>query len=133
MLSPPTTTQSNQGRDSVLMIDDDNNGKGNKKKKDIKQIEPKIYFANERTFINWLQFAALILMAALTLINFGDKTSKIAGAVFFGVAMILALYAFGRYRYRAWQITNHPRIRYDDLYGPIGLCILLVGALIVRN
>ncbi|KAI7877684.1 hypothetical protein K492DRAFT_231532 [Lichtheimia hyalospora FSU 10163] len=132
MLSPPTA-QPTQGRDSVLLIDDDNNnGKGNKKKKEIKQIEPKIYFANERTFINWLQFAALILMAALTLINFGDKTSKIAGAVFFGVSMILSLYAFGRYRYRAWQITNRPRIRYDDLYGPIGLCILLVGALILN-
>ncbi|KAI9313770.1 hypothetical protein BX666DRAFT_1831328, partial [Dichotomocladium elegans] len=94
-------------------------------------IEPKIYFANERTFINWLQFAAFILMASLTLINFGDYTSKLAGGVFFGIAMIMSIYAFGRYRYRAWQITNRPRLRYDDLYGPIGLCVLLVGALLV--
>lgn len=102
---------------------------GKKKNKAI--LEPKLYFANERTFINWLQFAALIMTSALTLLNFGDRTSRIAGGVFFGISMALALYAFGRYRYRAYQITNRPKLRYDDLYGPIGLCILLVGALVV--
>ncbi|KAI8147004.1 VTC domain-containing protein [Fennellomyces sp. T-0311] len=128
-------------RDSAMLGDEEFGSPEKKKKKKNKEdkekeraerLEPKIFFANERTFINWLQFSALILTAALTLLNFGDKISRIAGATFFGVSMILALYAFGRYRYRAWQITNHPRIRYDDLYGPIGLCFLLVGALIVN-
>ncbi|KAI9258896.1 VTC domain-containing protein [Phascolomyces articulosus] len=127
------------GDAGINMNDDykeDGDKKSKKKKKKDKQtteqIEPKIFFANERTFINWLQFAALILTAALMLLNFGDNVSKIAGATFFGISMVLALYAFGRYRYRAWQITNRPRIRYDDIYGPFGLCILVVGALIVN-
>ncbi|KAI7857677.1 VTC domain-containing protein [Circinella umbellata] len=121
--------------DDYKSNDEGNNTKQKKKKKDkqqTEQIEPKIFFANERTFINWLQFSALILTAALMLLNFGDDVSKIAGATFFGISMILALYAFARYRYRAWQITNRPRIRYDDIYGPIGLCILVVGALLVN-
>lgn len=115
--------------------DDEEKGKGKKKKKDKKEkvlLEPKIYFANERTFINWLQFSAFIMTGALTLLNFGDRICRIAGGLFFGISMVIALYAFGRYRYRAFQITNHPKVRYDDLYGPIGLCVLLVGAMLVR-
>ncbi|KAF7728246.1 vacuolar transporter chaperone [Apophysomyces ossiformis] len=96
------------------------------------RLEPKLFFANERTFINWLQFAALLLSGALTLLNFGDHISTIAGGVFFGIAFGFSLYAFGRYRYRAHQIATTPHLRYDDIYGPIGLCILLVGALILN-
>ncbi|KAI7883177.1 hypothetical protein K492DRAFT_120472, partial [Lichtheimia hyalospora FSU 10163] len=102
------------------------------KKKKIKVwLEPKVFFANERTFIHWLQFAALILVAALTLLNFGDRISTIAGGVFFGISMGIALYAFGRFRYRAHQIKTRPMFRYDDIWGPIGLTTLLVGAIIV--
>lgn len=108
-----------------------------KKKKEKKRkprshtMEPKQFFANERTFIHWLQFSAIILTAALTLLNFGDKISTISGATFFGISLTLALYAFFRYRYRAHQMSTRPDIRYDDLYGPVGLCVLLVGAMIV--
>lgn len=112
----------------------DDNANGKKKKKKIKVwLEPKVFFANERTFIHWLQFSALILVAALTLLNFGDRISTIAGAVFFGISMGIALYAFGRFRYRAHQIKTRPMIRYDDIWGPIGLTTLLVGAIIVSK
>ncbi|KAI9265086.1 VTC domain-containing protein [Phascolomyces articulosus] len=115
------------------VVEDDNEEK-KKKKKDKKApwLEPKVFFANERTFIHWLQFSALILTAALTLLNFGDRVSTIAGGVFFGISLAIALYAFGRYRYRAHQIKTRPQVRYDDIYGPIGLCVLLVGALILN-
>lgn len=121
-------------------IPKNNNGQepgGKKKKKNGgkkgPKLEPKVFFANERTFIHWLFFAALILMSALTLLNFGDHISTITGGVFFGIAMLITLYAFGRYRYRAHLIATKPQFRYDDIYGPIGLCILLVGALVVST
>ncbi|KAG1242306.1 hypothetical protein G6F68_016253 [Rhizopus microsporus] len=103
-----------------------------KKKKKGGRIEPKIFMANERTMIHWFQFSVLIMTAALTLLNFGDRISKIAGGTFFAIAIIIGLYAFGRYRYRAYQIHNTPHIRYDDIYGPIGLCCLLVGAIVLN-
>ncbi|KAI9020012.1 VTC domain-containing protein [Phycomyces nitens] len=106
-----------------------------KAKRDLElatRLEPKVFFANERTFISWLQFAAILLTAALTLINFGDNISVTSGAVFFGISFTIAFYAFGRYRYRAFQITTRPHLRYDDLYGPIGLTILLTGALLLN-
>lgn len=106
--------------------------KGKKPKPRSHTMEPKQFFANERTFINWLQFSAIILTAALTLLNFGDRITTITGATFFGVSLVIALYAFFRYRYRAYQMSTRPDIRYDDLYGPIGLCVLLVGAMILN-
>ncbi|KAI9498997.1 VTC domain-containing protein [Zychaea mexicana] len=131
--------EDDQEGQTLLGSGDENNREeqsSNKKKKNKKQknpmLEPKVFFANERTFIHWLQFSALILVSALTLLNFGDRISTIAGGVFFGISMAIALYAFGRYRWRAYQIKTRPQIRYDDIYGPIGLCTLLVGAVILN-
>ncbi|KAG2222998.1 hypothetical protein INT45_012297 [Circinella minor] len=52
------------------------------------KIEPKVFFANERTFISWLQFCALLLTVALSLLNFGDSTSRIAGGIFIGISAV---------------------------------------------
>ncbi|CEP07971.1 hypothetical protein [Parasitella parasitica] len=134
MLQDPHTIKDNDQMRKAMLTELAQE-KEEKKKKKKKQkppqhtMEPKLFFANERTFINWLQFSALIMTAALTLLNFGDHVSTIAGATFFGISMVIALYAFFRYRYRAYQMSTRPDIRYDDLFGPVGLCCLLVGAM----
>jgi hypothetical protein len=44
------------------------------------RAEPKVFFANERTFISWLQFCALLLTVALNLMNFAtDESTRIVG------------------------------------------------------
>lgn len=107
--------------------------KNNKKKEKAIKIEPKVFFANERTFIAWLQFSALLLTIALNLLNFGDKISRICGSVFLLIAMLLALYALARFQYRAWQLrTPSQNGRFDDVYGPAALCILIVSALVIN-
>lgn len=116
-----------------------NNGEkiNNKKKKLPKlptiKIEPKIFFANERTFISWLQFCALLLTVALNLLNFGDYKSRVCGAIFLFIAMLLALYALARFEYRAWQLRTPSQTgRFDDIYGPAVLCVLILAALIIN-
>ncbi|KAG1086006.1 hypothetical protein G6F42_021164 [Rhizopus arrhizus] len=130
--------------EDISALEEGNSGeemteKKKKKKKNKKdkegggaQIEPKVFFASERTFIHWLHFSAIILTAALTLLNFGDGVNRIVGGVFFGISLIFALYAFGFYRWRAYRITNMPHLRFDDIYGPVFLCILLIGALVLN-
>ncbi|KAI9493341.1 VTC domain-containing protein [Zychaea mexicana] len=99
----------------------------------MKRTEPKTFFANERTFISWLQFCALLLTVALNLLNHGDHISRVIGAVFIIMASVLCFYALGRYQFRAYQLrTGRFITRYDDLYGPTILCICLVTALIVN-
>jgi uncharacterized membrane protein YidH (DUF202 family) len=108
----------------------------NKKKKnndDLVKIEPKVFFANERTFISWLQFCALLLTVALNLLNFGDHISRICGALFLSISAVLALYALARFQCRAWQLrTPNYKGRFDDIYGPAVLCVLIVAALIIN-
>lgn len=96
------------------------------------KVEPKVFFANERTFISWLQFCALLLTVALSLLNFGDRVSRIAGGIFIGISAAVAIYALYRFEKRAWMINRRVIGRYDDLWGPAVLCCLLVGALIVN-
>jgi SPX domain protein involved in polyphosphate accumulation len=61
------------------------------KGKEIKKIEPKTFFANERTFISWLQFCALLLTVALNLLNTGDHISRVIGAIFIVFASLLCM------------------------------------------
>ncbi|KAI9283121.1 VTC domain-containing protein [Sporodiniella umbellata] len=96
------------------------------------KVEPKVFFSNERTFISWLQFCALLLSVALNLLNFGDKVSRIAGALFIGISAGVAIYALYQFERRAWMINRRIVGRYDDLWGPAVLCVLLVGALVVN-
>ncbi|KAI9273391.1 VTC domain-containing protein [Helicostylum pulchrum] len=144
-LFSPTSSFTHRTPDSSnIILDQDGNPikytnqKLSKKKKKIfklstVKIEPKVFFANERTFISWLQFCALLLTVALNLLNFGDHMSKVCGAIFLFIAMLLALYALARFQYRAWQLRTPTQTgRFDDIYGPAVLCVLVVAALIIN-
>ncbi|KAI9486827.1 MAG: VTC domain-containing protein [Benjaminiella poitrasii] len=71
------------------------------------KVEPKVFFSNERTFISWLQFCALLLSVALNLLNFGDQVSRIAGAIFIGIAAGIAIYALFQFERRAWYVLYY--------------------------
>ncbi|KAI8082921.1 VTC domain-containing protein [Halteromyces radiatus] len=98
-----------------------------------KKMDPKAFFANERTFISWLQFCALILTVALNLLNYGDHISRFVGAIFIILASLISIYALIRFQIRAYQMrTGRHLLRIDDIYGPAVLCILLVSALVIN-
>jgi uncharacterized membrane protein YidH (DUF202 family) len=40
------------------------------------RVEPKVAFANERTFLSWLHFTVILGGLAVGLLNFGDKASN---------------------------------------------------------
>ncbi|KAI9268752.1 hypothetical protein BY458DRAFT_556062 [Sporodiniella umbellata] len=102
------------------------------KKKKTSTIEPKVFLANERTFIHWLHFASTLLNVAVTLLNFGDNVNRTVGIVFFAIAFIFAIYSFGFFRWRAHRILNKPHLRFDDAFGPVFLCVLLTGSLMLN-
>jgi len=58
------------------------------------RVEPKVFFANERTFLSWLNFSVILGGLAVGLLNFGnDKVGKISAAMFTIVAMAIMVYA----------------------------------------
>ncbi|PPQ63843.1 hypothetical protein CVT24_009056, partial [Panaeolus cyanescens] len=97
------------------------------------RIEPKVYFAAERTFLKWLNNAVFIGTIATTLLNFipPDDTQGLISAAFFTFAALLAIaYSAGIFLYRSFQLRDRrAEGLYYDKYGPTVLCGVLFLAL----
>lgn len=98
------------------------------------RVEPKVYFAAERTFLSWLEFSIYIGTIAATLLNFGSKPTAIsfvAAGVFTLVAIFSLIYSVGIYLYRSQAIRMRRAIKYHDKYGPTFLCAALFVAVVL--
>ncbi|KAM0463882.1 hypothetical protein ACHAO4_000606 [Trichoderma viride] len=95
------------------------------------RVEPKVYFAAERTFLGWLEYSIYISTIATTLLNFGDHptpTSFWIAGIFTFLAIFTLLYSVGNYLYRSRSIRNRKAARYYDRWGPTALCTALFVA-----
>ncbi|RDX57094.1 SPX-domain-containing protein [Lentinus brumalis] len=97
------------------------------------RIEPKVYFAAERTFFKWLHFGIYIGTIATTLLNFippEDTIGLISAWCFTGVALVAIAYSAIIFVYRSWHLRNRrAEGMYYDKYGPTVLSMFLFGAL----
>lgn len=85
------------------------------------RVEPKVYFANERTFLKWLQFSVLQSSIAVGLLNFTDYTDKrgLISALFFTVAALMSIaYSAITFVWRAYKIREREAVSYYDRIGP---------------
>ncbi|KAI8987776.1 vacuolar transporter chaperone 1 [Mycotypha africana] len=92
------------------------------------RIEPKVFFANERTFLSWLNFTVVLGGLAVGLLNFGDRISRMSAVLFTLTAMFVMLYALYTFHWRANKIRSREAAAYDDRVGPTVLCIFLIIA-----
>lgn len=95
------------------------------------RVEPKVYFAAERTFLSWLEFSIILGSIAATLLNFGDSVSLDSSILFTVVAVASLLYSMGLYLWRCRMIKGRRAVRYHDRFGPSVLCLGLVAATVV--
>ncbi|CAG8492214.1 1378_t:CDS:2 [Paraglomus occultum] len=96
------------------------------------RVEPKVYFANERTFLSWLNFTVILGGFAVGLLNFGDKIGRVAAGMFTLVAMSVMLYALYMFHWRAQMIRRKEYGPYDDRVGPTFLCSALLLAVLIN-
>jgi len=99
------------------------------------RVEPKVYFAAERTFLSWLENSIYIGSIAATVLNFGAKptpASFFAAFAFTIVAILSLLYSVGIYLYRSQAIRNRRAIKYHDSVGPTILCGTLFVAVVLN-
>ncbi|OCF34570.1 vacuolar transporter chaperone 1 [Kwoniella heveanensis BCC8398] len=87
------------------------------------RVEPKVFFANERTFLSWLHFAVVLGGLAVGLLNFGDKVGKISAAMYTIIVV---------YQMRARSIRLRTGAPYDDRLGPTVLCVCLLTAIVTN-
>ncbi|KAG6010665.1 hypothetical protein E4U21_005163 [Claviceps maximensis] len=95
------------------------------------RVEPKVYFAAERTFLGWLEYSIYISTIAITLLNFGahpTRTSFWISGIFTLLAIMSLCYSIGIYLYRSRSIRNRKAARFYDKWGPSALCVSLFFA-----
>lgn len=82
------------------------------------RVEPKVYFANERTFLSWIHFSIFLGGVSTALVGLGNEKARTSGFLFGAVSILFTLYALYLYRWRAARIRQRDPGPYDDLIGP---------------
>ena len=96
------------------------------------RVEPKVFFAAERTFLAWLEFSIILGSIAGTLLNFGDDVSLVSAWGFTAVAILALFYSLGIYVCRVRMLKARRSVRYHDKWGPTVLCLGLLVAVAVN-
>ncbi|ODV84878.1 hypothetical protein CANARDRAFT_8015 [[Candida] arabinofermentans NRRL YB-2248] len=98
----------------------------------VVRVEPKVYFATERTYLSWLSISLIFGATAHTLLNYGDLTALITSTCFYITALLTILYSTGVYIFRVVNIRKKRAVRYDDQIGPRLVCAALALSVVVN-
>jgi SPX domain protein involved in polyphosphate accumulation/uncharacterized membrane protein YidH (DUF202 family) len=97
------------------------------------RVEPKVYFAAERTFLSWLEFSILLGTIAATLLNFGNDYITFGSSWAFTILAAMALvYSLMLYIWRVDKIRKRRDVKrvYYEKWGPtvvgIGLVVIML-------
>ncbi|GAA5816660.1 hypothetical protein MFLAVUS_010190 [Mucor flavus] len=92
------------------------------------KVEPKVFFANERTFFSWMKLSTVLATFSLALFNSGDAVGKICGILYTLVSVSTMMYGAGLYYRRRELIRARLAGPYDEMTGPTMVCLALLFA-----
>eukprot|EP01026_Neomeris_dumetosa_P071550 TRINITY_DN7237_c1_g1_i3.p1 TRINITY_DN7237_c1_g1~~TRINITY_DN7237_c1_g1_i3.p1 ORF type:complete len:478 (-),score=23.25 TRINITY_DN7237_c1_g1_i3:451-1803(-) len=117
------------------------------------RVEPKVFFANERTFLSWLSVSILLLFTALSLIsqhqqiivsegilrrcqNSGHteiqcEAGLISGIIMAPTGITVMVYALYLFRKRTFKILRRETLGYGDWIGPIVITFMLICVMLL--
>ncbi|GFH44556.1 hypothetical protein CTEN210_01030 [Chaetoceros tenuissimus] len=101
----------------------------------VQKIEPKIFFANERTFLHWLHAGITLYSIASAILVFSEDGASWAhwyAMALLPIALGFCMYALHVFLWRADRIKTRIPGRWDDPRGPYVLGGLLVIVLSVN-
>ncbi|ORX95017.1 hypothetical protein K493DRAFT_220079 [Basidiobolus meristosporus CBS 931.73] len=78
------------------------------------KVQPKSYFANERTFLRWMNLSVILGAVAIGLLNFGDSVSTVSAVFLSIISLGIMLYGLYLFRWRAGKISRKETGTYDD-------------------
>lgn len=96
------------------------------------RVEPKVFFANERTFLSWIHFSIFLGGISSALVGLGDSTARISGFMFGFVSILFTMYALYLYRWRAIRIRRRDPGPYDDMVGPTVVSVVFLLAMVTN-
>ncbi|KAH7884383.1 hypothetical protein F5I97DRAFT_1447013 [Phlebopus sp. FC_14] len=97
------------------------------------KVEGKVWFANERTWISWLNLAVLLGALAVALFNASDEFVARNFAYTYAVISVgVVVYGFYLYQSRITMIRKRDPGHYDAIFGPIIISALLFFAVLAN-
>ncbi len=124
------------------------------------KVEPKVWLANERTFIRWQHAAVLLGSLSLALFNAAsvvggnnsnngknggmlstsnnhhyqqrNRIALVLGIVYTALAIFTGLWGWAMYLRRSHMIATRSARDFDNVFGPVVLCLGLIVALVVN-
>ncbi|KAI8103362.1 hypothetical protein M9435_004701 [Picochlorum sp. BPE23] len=97
------------------------------------KMEPKTYFANERTFLSWLHMALTMGSIATAMIGISTDDAKsssmLIAMILLPAAILMCFYSVIVYYWRSSAILHQKELYYDDRRGPLALTCVIVSCL----
>ncbi|GAB7354801.1 hypothetical protein MBLNU459_g5193t1 [Dothideomycetes sp. NU459] len=96
------------------------------------KVEPKVWLANQRTFIKWQHVSVLLASLSLGLFNAAGKENNVArglALVYTVIAIFTGVWGWGVYMWRSRLIEQRSGKDFDALTGPVVVCVGLIVAL----
>ncbi|KAL7426805.1 hypothetical protein ACHAXH_001109 [Discostella pseudostelligera] len=102
------------------------------------KVEPKVHFANERTFLAWLHLVVVLAGASAMIVMYANREDsgmesssaklggQLYGIVLLPVSLAFIVYALWQYRRRAVMIKHHEPGPFIDVVGPTTITSILV-------
>ena len=96
------------------------------------RVEPKVWLANQRTFIKWQHISVLLASLSLGLYNAAGESNNIAriiAVVYTLIALFAGAWGWWMYIVRSRMIKDRSGKDFDNMIGPIIVCMGLLMAL----
>lgn len=90
------------------------------------RVEPKVYFATERTFLKWLSIAIFLGGISTSLLTYGTPTTMIASTGFLITSLLVIIHTVRIYAIRVVNIRQKKAIDYQDKWGPTMISVALL-------
>lgn len=96
------------------------------------KIEPKVFLANERTFLLWMHSALWLFGASMTILTYSnyDERRIMYGALLLPVSVVFIVYSIFQYIRRNEMLHNKDPGPYLDIMGPTVLGMLVMISII---
>eukprot|EP00668_Euglena_longa_P038211 GGOE01049201.1.p1 GENE.GGOE01049201.1~~GGOE01049201.1.p1 ORF type:complete len:157 (+),score=19.23 GGOE01049201.1:32-472(+) len=95
--------------------------------------EPKVHFANERTFLHWLSCTVLLSTMGVRVLKTESAGPFCVAAAYacLSCSVLFMIYALLTFYGRQQRIKAAGRVRFDDVDGPLVLTIVLMMGMAV--
>lgn len=96
------------------------------------KVEPKVWLANQRTFIRWQHVSVLLASLSLGLYNAAGESNSVARSlaiVYTSIAVFAGVWGWWMYVIRSKMIQERSGKDFDNILGPLVICVALIIAL----